>query len=143
MMKTIGAMALAAAGLVTVAGPLETPVVGDLFLATAGVQAENWEWQGAVDRGDAIEIKGINGAIKATGTSGGQVTVSAVKKGKDDDPADVRIEVVEHTGGVTICAVYPDAGGMRTGRRRAVVEPGQRRKRELHRAGSGRGALRG
>jgi hypothetical protein len=111
MMKTIGAMALAAAGLVTVAGPLETPVVGDLFLATAGVQAENWEWQGAVDRGDAIEIKGINGAIKATGTSGGQVTVSAVKKGKDDDPADVRIEVVEHAGGVTICAVYPDAGG--------------------------------
>ena len=64
-----------------------------------------------MDRGDAIEIKGINGAIKATGTSGGQVVVTAVKKGKDDDPADVRIEVVEHAGGVTICAVYPDAGG--------------------------------
>jgi DUF4097 and DUF4098 domain-containing protein YvlB len=37
--------------------------------------------------------------------------VTAVKKGKDDDPADVRIEVVEHSGGVTICAVYPDADG--------------------------------
>ena len=112
-MNTIGAMALAAAGLVTVAGSLETPVVGDLFEATphGAQQAQDWDWQGSVDRGDAIEIKGINGGIKATGSSGGQVTVTAVKKGKDDDPADVRIEVVEHAGGVTICAVYPDVKG--------------------------------
>jgi hypothetical protein len=112
MMKTIGAMVLAAAGLVTVTGPMETPLVGNLFETTPGArQAQDWEWQGAVGRGDAIEIKGINGSIKATGTSGGQVTVSAVKKGEDDDPADVRIEVVEHSGGVTICAVYPDVKG--------------------------------
>jgi DUF4097 and DUF4098 domain-containing protein YvlB len=111
-MKTISVMALAAAGLVTVAGSLGKPVVGDLFESTpAAQQAQDWEWQGAVDRGDAIEIKGINGSIKATGTSAGQVTVSAVKKGEDDDPSDVRIEVVEHSGGVTICAVYPDAKG--------------------------------
>jgi len=111
-MKTIGVMALAAAGLVTVAGPLETPMVGDLFESTPTArQAQDWEWQGAVDRGDAIEIKGVNGSIKASGTSAGQVTVSAVKKGKDDDPSDVRIEVVEHSDGVTICAVYPDVKG--------------------------------
>lgn len=111
-MKTIGAMALAAAGLLTVTGSLETPLVGDLFDSTPNAQqSQDWEWQGAVDRGDEIEIKGINGGIKATGSSGGQVVVSAVKKGKDDDPADVRIEVVEHAGGVTICAVYPDAKG--------------------------------
>jgi len=112
MMNTIGALALAAAGLVTVAGSLETPVVGDLFEATPGMQqTQDWDWQGTVDRGDAIEIKGINGAIKASGSSGSQVTVTAVKKGKKNDPADVRIEVVEHSGGVTICAVYPDAKG--------------------------------
>ena len=112
MMKTIGALALAAAGLVTVTGSLETPVVGDLFQATPGMQqTQDWDWQGTVDRGDAIEIKGINGAIKASGSSGSQVTVTAVKKGKKNDPADVRIEVVEHSGGVTICAVYPDAKG--------------------------------
>lgn len=111
-MKTIGALALAAAGLVTVAGSLETPGVGDLFEATPGMQqTQDWDWQGTVDRGDAIEIKGINGAIKASGSSGSQVTVTAVKKGKKNDPADVRIEVVEHSGGVTICAVYPDAKG--------------------------------
>lgn len=112
MMKTIGAMALAAAGLVTVAGSLETPAVGDLFEAEPGAQqTQDWEWQGSVDRGNAIEVKGINGGIKATGSSGGQVKVTAVKKGKKDDPADVRVEVVEHSGGVTICAVYPDAKG--------------------------------
>jgi len=87
-------------------------MVGDLFEATPGVQqTQDWDWQGTVDRGDAIEIKGINGAIKASGASGSQVTVTAVKKGKKNDPADVRIEVVEHSGGVTICAVYPDAKG--------------------------------
>ena len=37
-MKTIGALALAAAGLVTVTGSLETPVVGDLF----EVLPEDW-----------------------------------------------------------------------------------------------------
>ena len=111
-MKTIGAIALAVAGLVTVTGSMETPPVGDLFETTPSVQqAQDWEWQGKVDRGDAIEIKGINGGIKATGISGGQVTVSAIKRGKDDDPADVRIEVVEHSGGVTICAVYADVKG--------------------------------
>ncbi len=112
MMKTIGLMVVAAAGLLTATGSLETPVVGDLFESTPGMQqAQDWDWQGSIDRGDAIEIKGVNGAIKATGTSGGQVTVSAVKKSRDDDPADVRIEVVEHGGGVTICAVYPDGNG--------------------------------
>lgn len=112
MMKTIGAMALAAAGLVTVAAALETPMVGDLFESTPGVQeTQEWDWQGTVDRGDAIEIKGVNGGIKASGSSGSQVVVSAVKKANKDDPADVRIEVVEHSGGVTICAVYPDGRG--------------------------------
>lgn len=111
-MKTIGVMALAAAGLLSFTGPMEVAVVGDLHEATPGAQqAQDWDWQGTVDRGDAIEIKGVNGKIKAAGTSGGQVSVSAVKKGKDDDPADVRIEVVEHAGGVTICAVYPDSNG--------------------------------
>ena len=112
MMKTMGMVALAAAALVSLNGSAESPRVGDLFEATPGKQqAEDWEWQGSVDRGDAIEIKGVNGAIKATGASGSRVMVTAVKKGRDDDPADVRIEVVEHSGGVTICAVYPDAGG--------------------------------
>jgi len=110
-MKTIGAMALAAAGLITVTGSLGMPMGSSLDSTPVVQQAQDWEWQGSVARGDAIEIKGINGGIKASGTSGSQVTVTAVKKGRHDDPSEVTIEVVEHSGGVTICAVYPDVKG--------------------------------
>lgn len=109
MMNTIGTMALAAAGLVSLTVSLERSTIGEAT-AAIGQQTADWEWSGSVDRGDAVEIKGINGGIKTSGTSASQVTVTAVKKGHDDDPADVRIEVVEHEGGVTICAVYPDGG---------------------------------
>ncbi len=77
----------------------------------AAVTAQDFEWNGRIDRGDRIEIKNINGDINASYASGSEVRVSARKEAKDDDPADVRIEVVEHSGGVTICAVYPDDGG--------------------------------
>ena len=75
------------------------------------LEAQDFTWNGPVDRGDRVEIKGINGAIDASYTSGSDVRVRAEKKAKKDDPAQVRIEVVEHSGGVTICAVYPDDGG--------------------------------
>jgi hypothetical protein len=111
-MKTISALAVAAAGVVMVTSQLETPAASDIIQADrATQQTQDWEWQGRVASGDAIEIKGVNGGIKAAATSGSQVSVTAVKKGKDDDPASVRIEVVEHGDGVTICAVYPDTEG--------------------------------
>ncbi len=77
----------------------------------ATVEAQDFEWSGRIDSGDRIEIKNINGEINATYTSGSEVRVSATKEARKDDPKDVRIEVVEHAGGVTICAVYPDEGG--------------------------------
>ena len=81
-------------------------------LAPAAARAQDFEWSGRVDRGDAVEIKNINGGIQATLASGDRVAVTAVKKDNGrGDPKDVRIEVVEHAGGVTLCAVYPDAGG--------------------------------
>lgn len=85
--------------------------VAALTLAAPGWSAEEaWDWSGSVASGKAIEIKGVNGSIEATGTSGGQVVVTARKKGKRSDPTLVKIEVVEHAGGVTICAVPPSSG---------------------------------
>ena len=78
--------------------------------ATAGAATEDFHWTGKVAAGNAIEIKGVNGAIVATGAAGGDVEVTAVKKGRKSDPAGVKIDVVEHAGGVTICAVYPSTG---------------------------------
>lgn len=87
-------------------------VLGALVAAAAGTaQAQDFEWQGRVARGNAIEIKNINGDVEATRGSGDQVEVTAVKReGRRGDPDDVTFEVVEHEGGVTICAVYPDSG---------------------------------
>ncbi len=87
-------------------------LAGALVISLPAVAAgQDFEWDGRVDRGDRIEIKGINGEIDASYTSGSEVRVTARKEARRDDPVDVRIEVVEHSGGVTICAVYPDDGG--------------------------------
>ena len=79
----------------------------------AGVAtAEDFHWQGVVAPGGAIEIKGVNGGIDATGSAGsGPVEVTALKKARRSNPAEVEIKVVEHAGGVTICAVYPSHEG--------------------------------
>jgi hypothetical protein len=73
--------------------------------------AEDFHWQGTVGAGGAIEIKGVNGGIDATGAPGRQIEVTAIKKARRSDPAGVEIKVVEHPGGVTICAVYPNPAG--------------------------------
>jgi hypothetical protein len=76
--------------------------------AAAGEQAANPQsWRGLVLQGSAIEIKGVNGPINATASSGQEVEVSAVMKGRRSNPADVRIDIVQHADGVTICALYP------------------------------------
>jgi Toastrack DUF4097 len=80
-------------------------------LLVGPAQAEDFHWQGTVAPGAAIEIKGINGRIDASGAPGGPVEVTAIKKARRSDPAEVEIKVVEHGGGVTICAVYPSRTG--------------------------------
>jgi len=80
------------------------------FIAAAilapDIAAQDFEWSGSLGADQTIEIKGINGQISARAASGNTVEVTASKSGRDQD--DVRIEVVEHDRGVTICAVYPD-----------------------------------
>lgn len=76
-----------------------------------GQEGEEFRWSGTMRPGTTLEIKGVNGGVTAEGISGGQAEVVAVKKGKNDDPSEVRIEVVEHDGGVTICAVHPRKPG--------------------------------
>jgi hypothetical protein len=69
--------------------------------------ADEFRWNGSVAPGKTIEIKGLNGDIKAEPATGSELEVSANKKGRRSDPGTVRIQVVEHADGVTICAIYP------------------------------------
>jgi len=75
----------------------------------AGVCQGEFHWKGPVAQGKAIEIKGVNGDVRAVAGSG-DVEVTAVKHARRSDPDDVKIEVVQDEGGVTICAVYPSDG---------------------------------
>src|SRR5687768_3408715 len=72
--------------------------------------ADDFRWQGAVGSGKSIEIKNVNGSIEAVPSSGREVVVTATKRARRSDPESVRIETVEHSGGVTVCAVYPSSG---------------------------------
>jgi DUF4097 and DUF4098 domain-containing protein YvlB len=82
-------------------------VAGALVLTTGIAQAQDFQWHGAVRQGQSIEIKGVNGDVRAEPSGSNDVEVVAVKRANRDSPDSVRIEVVPHTGGVTICAVYP------------------------------------
>lgn len=91
--------------------------IGGLLLAAAtGVAGQDFAWSGAVDRGDAVTIRGVSGEIQARRASGGEVRVSASKRARRDDPSTVDIQVVEDAEGVLICAVYPTPNGDRPNR---------------------------
>lgn len=80
--------------------------------ATAPLAAQGqdkFNWHGRIPAGQTLEIIGINGGIHATGTTGAEAQVTATKHGTGNF-ADVKIETVQHEGGVTICAVYPSRG---------------------------------
>src|SRR2546429_2730887 len=95
------------------------PATAALALAprTAAAQRE-FHWKGPVAPGKVIEIKGVNGDVRASAGSG-DVEVTAVKRARKSDPDEVKIEVVQHEDGVTICAVYPSDG-----RRKNTCEAG-------------------
>jgi len=82
-------------------------LAGLALAATASLGAQDFRWTGQLPAGKEIEIKGVNGSIEASAAAGNQIEVTADKRARRDDPDDVTIEVVEHDGGVTICAVYP------------------------------------
>jgi hypothetical protein len=73
----------------------------------ASDSSDEFRWNGRLAAGRAVEIKGINGGVRAEPSSTGEVEVTALKSGRRSDPKSVEIRVVEHEGGVTICAVYP------------------------------------
>ncbi len=89
------------------AAPQRPALAAENTIALAAADERQWEWKGRVDRGKAVEIKGVNGAIRAERGSGAEVEVRARLRGKRDDPNTVKMEVIEHADGVTICAVYP------------------------------------
>lgn len=83
------------------------------FSNHAQSSSDEFRWSGRVAAGRTVEIKGVNGNVKAEPSSSGEVEVIAIKKGTRNDAKEVEVRVVEHAGGVTICAVYPSPDASR------------------------------
>ncbi|HET7747436.1 MAG TPA: DUF4097 family beta strand repeat-containing protein [Vicinamibacteria bacterium] len=84
-------------------------ILSDFFVGP--VQQEEFRWSGTLAAGRTLEIKGVNGSIRAEAAPGGEVQLTATKKGRRQKPEAVEIRVVEHAEGTTICAVYPTPEG--------------------------------
>jgi DUF4097 and DUF4098 domain-containing protein YvlB len=104
----LAAFAALVVGYATVAG--RAHVASAAPRAAAPRSQNEWRWHEPLAAGRVIEIKGVNGNVEATPSSSGEVEVVAVKSARRSNPEDVRIEVVRHSEGVTICAVYPSGG---------------------------------
>jgi hypothetical protein len=86
-------------------------VAGALAVAAPVSAQSDWNWNKPMAAGQTLQIKGINGGIKAIAVPGGEARVVAVKTAKKSDVDDVRIVVVESRGVTTICALYPNKRG--------------------------------
>lgn len=75
--------------------------------APAWAQSSDFHWSGSVAQGKTLEIKGVNGEIRAELASGNQIEVHATKRARRSNPDSVSVQTVQEDGNVTICAVYP------------------------------------
>lgn len=87
----------------------------------AVAQQTDFQWRGRLAQGQTVEVRGVNGDVRAMPADDDVVAVEADRHGRRDDPMSVRMEVVEHDAGVTICAVYPTP---RNARRENTCRPG-------------------
>ena len=101
------ALAIGLAGPAAAAEGYWASIFQDLVQGPA--RTSEFRWQGRVPAGKTIEIKGVNGSIQATGSSGDQVEVVATRRGRRSDPESVQIKTLEHDGGITVCALYPSS----------------------------------
>lgn len=90
------------------------------LLATPAV-AQDFHWNGKLAAGKRLEIRGVNGSIRAMAAAGDEIDVTARKTSRRSDPDEVEIQVVPSDEGVTICAVYPTP---RRARHENHCEPG-------------------
>ncbi|HUQ20386.1 MAG TPA: M56 family metallopeptidase [Gemmatimonadaceae bacterium] len=70
-----------------------------------------FRWQGRIEAGQSIEIKGLLGDIRAEPWAGPDVLVTAMRHGRATNP-DVQFATIKTDAGVTICTLYPTPAGV-------------------------------
>jgi hypothetical protein len=85
--------------------------IGTSSLA-AQQQGSDFRWQGAVSAGNWVKVQNINGDVEVMSSSGSQVEITAIKRHRDGEGDEVRIEVMRYgtnDGNVFVCAIWEDA----------------------------------
>ncbi len=91
-----------------------TLIAFSLLALSTPLAAQDFHWKGTLPKSGTLEVRGINGVIRATRATGTEAVVTATKRAKRGDPDEVEIRVVEDNDHVTICAVYPSRRGGRS-----------------------------
>jgi hypothetical protein len=88
-----------------------TVVTASVFAAPQS--DSDFRWQGRMGAGKTLEIKGVNGEVRAEGSSSDDVEIVAIKRSSwgRGDADKVHIKLVEHADGITVCALYPQRDG--------------------------------
>jgi len=84
-----------------------------LLAPVAGAQQSDrdFRWTGAVNSGRWLYVRNLNGTIRVERGTGSEVEVTAEKRWRRGDPADVTIEVTRVGSGdqdVVVCAIWRD-----------------------------------
>src|SRR5258708_30769992 len=75
--------------------------------AVAALTAQDFNWHGRLAATKRLEVKGVNGDVRAVLASGAEAVVNARKHSRRSDPAEVKIAGVGSPDGITIAAAYP------------------------------------
>ncbi len=93
--------------------PLALALLTAVALPAAGQRQsdDTFNWSGKIPSGGWIRVRNLSGRITVGQASGDQVQVTATKRWRHGDPADVRIETTKFGPGnesVLICALWTD-----------------------------------
>lgn len=82
-----------------------------LLLASAtplAAQKADFRWEKALPTGSSVSLHNISGDVTVSPSSNGKVEVVGIKHGSSRDFADITLEVVETSRGITVCPMLKD-----------------------------------
>jgi hypothetical protein len=62
-------------------------------------------WKGSVPPGGTLEVRGLNGPVRIEAGDDDRIEVSATRRGPRSIFSAVEVKIIEHSRGVTVCAV--------------------------------------
>ena len=82
---------------------------------TGIVPSDHFHWQGRIPAGQSIEINGVYGSIRAEPASGDRAEVTAFSSGRQLDPSELQVEMLQRPDGIMFRthAPEPQSAGVR------------------------------